>query len=252
MPLLKLAEHYFYILSRFFRVDSFFRPFRFALCHSSLYQKVKYNYFFGLALSEYCGSEDLITPISPEDEIKRQELGFRGSQNYRIPLNKYSKQDILNLLFRRKRIYFCSHAAATFIMKYINPDIWNNYYKFCFERNPWDKVISYYYWRYRSKTPRPSISEFIQSGEANTVRGFNLYTFSGEIVVDTVYKYEELHYAMDDIYQRIGLGTKPSLPHAKGHYRKDRRSYRDVLDERDKEKIAQDFAREIAYFNYAW
>ncbi|MBV7326654.1 hypothetical protein KFU94_00040 [Chloroflexi bacterium TSY] len=41
MPLLKLAEHYFYILSRFFRVDSFFRPFRFALCHSSLYQKVK-------------------------------------------------------------------------------------------------------------------------------------------------------------------------------------------------------------------
>ncbi|MBV7337291.1 HAD hydrolase-like protein [Chloroflexi bacterium TSY] len=43
MPLLKLAEHYFYILSRFFRVDSFFRPFRFALCHSSLYQKVKVN-----------------------------------------------------------------------------------------------------------------------------------------------------------------------------------------------------------------
>ncbi|MBV7328359.1 DUF4160 domain-containing protein [Chloroflexi bacterium TSY] len=43
MPLLKLAEHYFYILSRFFRVDSFFRPFRFALCHSSLYQKVKNN-----------------------------------------------------------------------------------------------------------------------------------------------------------------------------------------------------------------
>ncbi|MBV7326999.1 hypothetical protein KFU94_01800 [Chloroflexi bacterium TSY] len=42
MPLLKLAEHYFYILSRFFRVDSFFRPFRFALCHSSLYQKVKF------------------------------------------------------------------------------------------------------------------------------------------------------------------------------------------------------------------
>ncbi|MBV7338056.1 AraC family transcriptional regulator [Chloroflexi bacterium TSY] len=44
MPLLKLAEHYFYILSRFFRVDSFFRPFRFALCHSSLYQKVKVEY----------------------------------------------------------------------------------------------------------------------------------------------------------------------------------------------------------------
>ncbi|MBV7331302.1 hypothetical protein KFU94_24305 [Chloroflexi bacterium TSY] len=43
MPLLKLAEHYFYILSRFFRVDSFFRPFRFALCHSSLYQKVKFK-----------------------------------------------------------------------------------------------------------------------------------------------------------------------------------------------------------------
>ncbi|MBV7338664.1 hypothetical protein KFU94_62695 [Chloroflexi bacterium TSY] len=62
MPLLKLAEHYFYILSRFFRVDSFFRPFRFALCHSSLYQKVKYYDFY------FCADQwhGMICNLEPE------------------------------------------------------------------------------------------------------------------------------------------------------------------------------------------
>ena len=35
-----------------------------------------------IALSKFCGPNDVITPISPEDEATRKELGYRGPQNY--------------------------------------------------------------------------------------------------------------------------------------------------------------------------
>lgn len=202
-----------------------------------------------IALSKYCGQYDIITPINPEDEVKRRDLGYRGPQNYNIPFSKYSKLDSLRAAYHRKRISFSNHDSAAYIINYIDKDIWNSYYKFCFERNPWDKVVSWYYWRYKTE-PRRSISDFVQSREANIIRGFHLYTISSEIVVDRVFFFEELNKAMEEIADRVGLGEIPLLPNAKGGYRKDKRSYKDILSEKDKEKIAKVYAREIAYFKY--
>ncbi len=204
-----------------------------------------------IALSKYCGPDDIITPISPKDEKMRKELGYRGPQNYNIPFKKYTKFNIVNALYKRKRMSFYNHTAASFIIKYIDQEVWDSYFKFCFERNPWDKAVSLYHWRYKTE-PFPPITDFIQSKEVASVRGFNLYTCSSDIVVDKVYKYEELNQAMEDIHDRIGLDEIPSLPRAKANHRKDKRNYRDMLSEKDRDRIAKVFAREIAYFNYKW
>ena len=42
-----------------------------------------------IALSRFCGEQDIITPITPEDEKLRQELGIRRPQNFYIPFAKY-------------------------------------------------------------------------------------------------------------------------------------------------------------------
>ena len=42
-----------------------------------------------IALSKYCGPDDIITPASPEDEITRSELGYPGPQNCFSPIRKY-------------------------------------------------------------------------------------------------------------------------------------------------------------------
>ncbi len=34
-----------------------------------------------IALSKHCGPDDIITPLSPEDEAMRRDLGYRGAQN---------------------------------------------------------------------------------------------------------------------------------------------------------------------------
>lgn len=44
-----------------------------------------------IALSKFCGSEDIITPILPaEDERKRKQLGYKGQQNFKVPFSLYS------------------------------------------------------------------------------------------------------------------------------------------------------------------
>ena len=204
-----------------------------------------------IALSKYCGPSDIITPISSRDEETRRELGYRGPQNYRVALAKYTKRDWLDAIRNRRPVRYRNHVSATFVCRHIEPEIWRSYFKFCFERNPWDKAISFYYWKY-PREPRPSISEFIQSGVANRVRGFDLYSEQGEIIVDRVFKFEELREAMSEIGQQFGLDETPILPRAKLGVRQDPRNYRDILTIEDREKIARVFAREIAYFGYAW
>ncbi len=206
-----------------------------------------------IALSKYCGPDDIITSIIPGDEIKRKGLGYRGPQNYKIPFTKYSKRDLLVAAYKRKPLSFYNHASASYIMKYVEKGIWDSYFKFCFERNPWDKVVSRYYRRYRSE-PRPPITDFVQSREANIIKGFELYTCSSDVVVDKVFLYENLNQALDEIRERINIDEIPSLPHAKARPRKDKGSFRDILTEKDKEKIAKVYAREIAYFyfNFEW
>ena len=204
-----------------------------------------------IALSKYCGPDDVITPILPDDEEMRNNLGYRGPQNYLIPFNKYTNLDWLNLIFKRKRLAFFNHASAAYIMKYLDWDVWSSYFKFSFERNPWDKVVSWYYWRYLDE-PRPDISEFVQSREANYIRGFELYSIRGELVVDKVYRFEQLKDSLADIAARVGLPEVPNLPKSKTNHRKDKRHYREILSDDDKEKIGKVYARSIAFFNYEW
>ncbi len=147
-----------------------------------------------------------------------------------------------------------NHDSAAFIMEHMDPDLWSSYFKFCFERNPWDKVISYFFWRHRDgrKGPLPPVSQFIQSGSADDVKGFELYSRGSEIVVDEVFFYEDLERALGTIRDRLGLEETPSLPAAKTRFRTDRRHYREVLDQQDRDRIARIYAREITHFGYEW
>ncbi len=204
-----------------------------------------------IALSKYCGPDDVITPITPKDEARRRELGYPGPQNWRVPWGRHSGREQLAAVLRGRRLRYFNHASAKYIRKHIRGSQWRDYYTFCFERNPWDKAISWYYWIHRHE-PRPSLSEFIQSGGANAVRGFELYTDHAEIIVDQVFRFEELDSAMETLRERIGLPETPTLVRAKGGHRKDTRSYREILTPADRDKIAKVFAREIAYFGYEW
>ena len=71
-----------------------------------------------IALSEFCGPDDIITPISNEDEEIRQQLGYIGAQNYLKDYKFYNLKDWLRLIFKHKKAkkYF-NHISANQVKK---------------------------------------------------------------------------------------------------------------------------------------
>jgi hypothetical protein len=205
-----------------------------------------------IALSEFCDKDDIITPISTTDEIVRSNLGYQGSQNYHAPLLAYNLKDWTNLLIKQeKKNRFYNHISAKMARKYLRKKMWNDYFKFCFERNPWDRVISLYYWQHKTE-PRPGISEFLNSKVPLELRkkGLELYTINGKVVVDKIYRYENLEEELKAITVQLNLPKVPVLPKTKSTHRLDKRHYRDILNDEDRKKIEKMFSEEIRLLGY--
>jgi hypothetical protein len=204
-----------------------------------------------IALSRYCGPDDVITPILyPEDNRLRRELGYRGQQHYHIPWSRHSAGEKVTALLKRRRIAFFNHCSARMVRNRIDPDIWRSYFKFCVERNPWDKAVSAYYWEHQVE-PRPPFAEFLHQRYGGAL-AYDLYSLDGVVALDQVYRFEAMDEMCRDLGQRLGLPGPLELPRTKTVQRKDRRHYREVLAPAERDQIAIMAAREIAAFGYRW
>ena len=205
-----------------------------------------------IALSQFCGKNDIITRITKEDELKRRKLGFPGPQNYRPALNHYQKADWINLIKNAQPKSFHNHSTAAFIKKSIPEEIWNNYYKFTFERNPFDKAISRYYWSTRFSDSRIPITDYLNTAEIHLLSNWEIYTINDSIAMDFVGFYENLDDDLEKIQQKLGLPSELKLPRAKGNYRKSKDHYSDLLDPEARSRIEIVCAKEIRAFDYHW
>lgn len=199
-----------------------------------------------IALSKFCGPDDIITPIAEEDEEMRAELGYRGPQNY-------EKKGFLSKFLKKKKRAFYNHMPASEVKSRIPQDVWNSYYKFCIERNPWDRLLSLYYWRNKTE-PRPSISEFIKSKAPLALKrkGFGVYSINGEVIVDKVCKFEKLAEELEEVRLKLGIPEPLELPRAKSKFRVEKKHYREMLSEADREVIDEMFREEIELMGYEW
>ena len=205
-----------------------------------------------IGLGGICGDHDIITPISPKDERARVELGYRGAQRFNLPLKSWSSSRILKAIRKRNRksLQFYSHIPSTEIVNHLPKDVWNNYFKFTVERNPYDKVVSFFFWRNGHKKYK-SVADFIEDGGLWGKDGFDLYSINGSIAVDKVYFYEDLDFLEKDLTKRLKLEQRFELPkyRAKSHHRQEA-DYHKVLDARAIELISEKYAREIDLFGY--
>jgi len=108
-----------------------------------------------------------------------------------------------------------------------------------------------YYWRCKSE-PRPTIAEFIDSGVLKRLKrnGIDLYSIDGQVAVDKICRFENIAEELDLIRTQLGIPEKLELPRAKSSFRKDKSSYRDILDAEQQARIAEYFSDEIKLMGY--
>ena len=119
-------------------------------------------------------------------------------------------------------------------------DVWDEYTKFCFVRNPYDRAVSDWLWRTRKARKRDiEFSEFLRRisdagrpDPENVVpeppTNWPLYTVSDKVVVDFVGRFETLLLDCARIGKEIGIPFAPEdLPNAKRNTER-KRDYRHI------------------------
>ncbi|MCA1658213.1 MAG: sulfotransferase family protein [Verrucomicrobiaceae bacterium] len=203
-----------------------------------------------IALSRFCGEDDVITPfVDRPDEEARQRLGYRGPQNYKTP--QLAGADVDWGDFAPDPEHY-NHEPAFILRQRISRDIWESYLKFSVERNPWDRAVSLYYFRLSKSKRSPSLKEFITTVKPKVLTNFRRYAIDDTLAVDHVMRYENVDLEMLQIGQRLRLPESLELPdyRAKGQFRADKRHYRELMGEEERDVVAKACAKEIELFGY--
>ncbi len=206
-----------------------------------------------IALSEYLGDEDIITPA--RSDLQQQRPKNRQAQNYQLDHPAVPKRPFFKrLLGRPERPYhpsigYYEHMPAWRIKAYIGDEIWNEYYKFSFERNPWDRQVSFYNYKNRNKTAPISFEKSLRQ-KKSFVNNYNLYSIEGDIALDFVGKYENLAEDFQKITDIIGLDKEVALPVANVSKTSTTKPYRDYYDEKSRQRVGEWYRREIEFFGY--
>jgi len=203
-------------------------------------------------LSQHCGPDDVITPTT--DRLMTGER--MPAQNFRLDHPLVPKPSLLRRLLRRpERFYhptigFYEHIPAWRIKAYVGDEVWNSYYKFTFERNPWDKQISWYRYKTKSRKERPSFESFMTDKQKALVENYSLYTTDGEIAVDFVGRYETLNEDLTQVLKTIGLEGAGDLPQLNVYG--DGGDYRSHYNDRTRRLVEEWYEPEIKAFGYAF
>src|SRR5262245_52656889 len=98
------------------------------------------------ALSAFCGPSDVITPFR---EASEKDRNGPGPQNYRIEHPLKPVRPLWRRMLRRPErndhptVGYYQHMPAWRVRAYLGEEIWYRYFKFAFERNPWDRQVSW-------------------------------------------------------------------------------------------------------------
>ena len=202
-------------------------------------------------LSRQCGPKDIVTPIAPPVE-GHQPRNYEGVINP-IPQILQRPGKIFSALQRAvtSREKFYNHMPALEVKNRIPADIWNGYFKFCVDRNPWDKVLSHYHMHAAREGGALSLDEYLARGRF-PINYFRYTDRSGtKIIVDRVLRYENLLAELGEVFSQLNIPFDGTLGvAAKSEYRTDRTPYQEVFNDEQRRIVEKAFAKEIQLHGY--
>lgn len=169
------------------------------------------------------------------------------------------------------------HCRAGDARTLVGEKDWNHYFKFAFERNPWDKMVSLYSWRWSSRYTdfvnrtalqgdrsmnfdayhKPSFEQFIMSfnstyaeqkaARSHIFSNWPIYTIDNDVVVDHLARYENLSQEVRLIGDKIGIKIG-EMPNAKTGIRRESKAV--LYSKEMSDMVGRKCGYEIAAMNY--
>lgn len=148
------------------------------------------------------------------------------------------------------------HISATELTPFIPDEMWRDYFKFAFVRNPFDRFISTCFFLNRDNP------QFEQQAHGFLRRALHVPRFrqrvlvrpqhaqlessSGQIELDAVGRYESLQSSFDTICEKIGVPSR-ALPVKNASQHKD---YTEYFDDSLRSDVAAFYAGDLKAFDY--
>jgi hypothetical protein len=193
------------------------------------------------ALAEHCGDSDVITKV-------RSSCPARNAAG------------------------FGRHDSAAAIRAKVGEGVWNDYFKFAFERNPWDKIVSRY-WQYAGVGKKKAYKQVWEKafgkpmtfkqwfwmkvwtgrllglGHVRFPAHFRHYTAGGQVIIDFLGRSENSQEHMAWLSDRLKIAIRTDLRiGAENH--KARASYTELFDAPMRRVVERVFRRDLALLGY--
>jgi hypothetical protein len=216
-----------------------------------------------IALSKYCGPDDILTPINFDEPMRLQLTGKRP-QNYAKAVRELSPGQLYRSLVKgEKAERYQEHMTAVAAKKLLGPEIWDAYFKFTIVRNPFDRMLSRYFWTMKARPGNREIfgietlDQFLRYRPECVNENWLIYTQGDRLLVDDVVRFESFETDLARISVRIGLDHNVyedmKLIRAKTDFRPadGEQKHRAMIGPAEAEIIRGLCAKEIETFNYA-
>jgi len=187
-----------------------------------------------------------------------------GGTSVRTALEAYATvgvwQHQVNGLPPNTNRQLAKHAKAHVLRDYLGEEAWEDFYTFAFVRNPWDRLVSNYY--YARKHKKSAKHQFAMSMDfTGFIRWYRDHTNvkealridpqfayvaeSGRLIIDQVCKFEKINNDFANVCTRLGI--RKALPHMN---KSAHAGYRSYYTAETRKIVGKLFDRDCALFKY--
>lgn len=181
-----------------------------------------------------------------------------------IRITKTASSSIINVLKEKAGIKGRGHTDALQARREYKENF-ENYFKFAFVRNPWDKAVSFYYYnqgRNWDRYPFKKAQEFNlflkKWYTKGTRKGFHRLSHSpcldwvtdkhGNVQTDFIGRFEDLQNDFNEVCSHIGI-EKTTLPKSN---KSNHKHYSHYYNQESIDIIGKMYEKDINYFNYCF
>lgn len=153
-----------------------------------------------------------------------------------------------------------NHMPAAEVRHYLGDEIWRHFFKFCVVRNPFDKVVSRYFFSLSEEERdhlrtrdfaeiKRGFLAFLSQGKLGRDR--HAYVIEGAVCVDFFIRYENLGEDVAEVCRRLDIQRDlADMPRLKSQFRFCDAHFSEFYDEEAEAIVARAYAFELEHFGY--